>query len=382
MTRRILYVQFTDPASYPPIEHASRLLADRGWDVLMLGTGSFAHQNFQFAPHRRIRLKKIGFVRGGFWQKLLYAYFFLWTLLWTVRWKPSWIYASDPLACPVAWLIQKIVGAHVVYHEHDSPDDINRTSSWFMKMVFACRGRLGRDAMICVLPQEERLLQFIRKTKRTQPSFCVWNCPRLDEIPDVVAHEKCNLVIYYHGSITPPRLPPSLIIAASRFRGAVRLQIAGFEVVGAIGYLQELIELAKTCGAMELIDSLGTMPTRAALFNTASMADIGLSLMPKMAGDLNLKHMVGASNKAFDYMACGLPLLVTESPDWISTFVDPGYGRACDPDNVDSIEATLRWYLENVTERLDMGRRCQTKIRQSWNYESTFADVLSEIERG
>ena len=40
VTRRILYIQFTDPAVYPPLEHSSRLLADRGWEVLILGTGT------------------------------------------------------------------------------------------------------------------------------------------------------------------------------------------------------------------------------------------------------------------------------------------------------------------------------------------------------
>jgi spore maturation protein CgeB len=112
------------------------------------------------------------------------------------------------------------------------------------------------------------------------------------------------------------------------------------------------------------------------------MADIGLSLMPKTPEDLNLQHMVGASNKAFDCMACGLPLLVTDLPEWVSTFVQPGYAHACDPDDVNSIETALRWYLEHPKERVEMGRRCQAKIRQSWNYETTFADVLSEIEYG
>jgi hypothetical protein len=76
MRRRILYIQFTEPAGYPPIEHSTRLLADRGWDVLLLGIGTFPEQNFQIPRHCRIRIEKIRFVRGGFWQKLLYFFFF------------------------------------------------------------------------------------------------------------------------------------------------------------------------------------------------------------------------------------------------------------------------------------------------------------------
>jgi len=365
---------------YPPIEHSTRLLADRGWDVLLLGTGTFPIQNFQFPANSRIRLKKIAFVQGGFRQKLLYICFFFWTLFWTLRWNPEWIYASDPLACPIVWIIQKIVDVRVIYHEHDSPD-VDRGSSRFMKMVHACRDRLGRDASLCVLPQEDRLLQFLDTTKRTKPTFCVWNCPRLDEIQYTVAHENRGLIVYYHGSVTPARLPPSLILAASRFGGAVRIHIAGYEVLGSVGYLRKLIELAEECGMVDLVKPLGKVTPRSKLFYAASRADIGVSLMPKTTDDMNMQHMVGASNKAFDYMACGLPLLVSDLPEWVSTFVEPGFARACDPDDINAVEATLRWYLDHPDERRDMGRRCQDKIRQAWNYETMFAPVVSKIER-
>jgi glycosyltransferase involved in cell wall biosynthesis len=79
-------------------------------------------------------------------------------------------------------------------------------------------------------------------------------------------------------------------------------------------------------------------------------------------------------------MACGLPLLVTNQPEWVSTFVAPGYARACDPDDPDSIEAELRWYVDHPDMRHEMGRRCRDKIRQTWNYETLFAPVLAHIE--
>jgi len=90
--------------------------------------------------------------------------------------------------------------------------------------------------------------------------------------------------------------------------------------------------------------------------------------------------MVGASNKPFDYMACGLPLLVSDLPDWTSTFVEPGYGRACDSADAESIEAQLRWYLDHPDEREIMGRRCAEKIDRAWNYDAVFSGVVSALE--
>jgi glycosyltransferase involved in cell wall biosynthesis len=376
--RRVLFVQFTDPAAYPPIEHASHLLAGRGWHVVLLGTGTLGNLGLQLSNHPHIRLKKLKFVRGGWKQKLLYCFFFVVALYWTWRWKPEWVYASDPLVTPVVSLIKKLLKVRIAYHEHDSPNP-NQARTWFMRHVFMYRNKLGRNAELCILPQKARLCQFVETTGRTRPAFCVWNCPRIDEISDCSSRENGRLILHYHGSITSSRLPTELIVAASRFRGIVRLQLAGYEAPGSIGYIRELIAIAVKNGAAELIEPLGTIPRRSDLLRSASKAHVGLSFMPKRSDDINLQHMVGASNKAFDYMACGLPLLVTDLPEWVSTFVEPGYARACDPDDADSMESAVRWYLDHQEERREMGRRCQDKIRQSWNYEKMFADVLDRM---
>jgi glycosyltransferase involved in cell wall biosynthesis len=378
-----LYVQYTDAAAYPPIEHSSALLAERGWDVVLLGIGK---HNFDFPTHPRISVKRIGFVDGGVRQKLQYLLYFLWTLYWVVRWRPQWIYASDPLACPIVWWICRMIRVKVVYHEHDSPS-LDGVLTRFMRQVFVYRGKVAREADICILPQQERLLAFLKITGRTRPAYCAWNCPRLDELADLNSalgrdHRTQDdaLIIYYHGSITPDRLPMQLIVAASRFKGTVRLRVEGYETVGSIGYIAELMALAAKCGTPHMMDYLGTIPLRRNLLRGAVGTHVGLSLMPTWTKDLNMRHMVGASNKPFDYMACGLPLLVTDLPEWVSTFVEPGYGHACNPNDTESIEVALRWYLDHPDEREQMGRRCQLRIQQAWNYEAMFADVMASLE--
>src|ERR1700692_4029329 len=107
MSRRILYLQFADPAAYPPLAHSTEHLAERGWDVVLLGTNAFGNQNLELARHPRIRVKNLPVVTGPRGQRLQYLYFFLWGLCWTWTWRPAWIYASDPLALPALWLISK-----------------------------------------------------------------------------------------------------------------------------------------------------------------------------------------------------------------------------------------------------------------------------------
>src|SRR5689334_14172879 len=124
---RVMYVQYTNPAGYPPLQHSSRILANNGCEVLFLGTGALGADQLKFPRHPKIRVKQLPFCAAGWHQKLHYALFGLWALFWVLFWRPQWIYASDPLSCPVAALLSFVPGLRVLYHEHDSPNAITNS---------------------------------------------------------------------------------------------------------------------------------------------------------------------------------------------------------------------------------------------------------------
>ena len=354
------------------------MFAERGWKVFLLGVGILGEQNLRVQTHGGLRVLKLPAARPGWRQKRQYAVFSLMAIVWSIWFRPKWIYASDPLACPVARMIQTLTGAGLIYHEHDSPSQNMEVSS-FMRLALRYRQKVALSADICILPQYERMVQFVTATRRTGMTYCIWNCPRLREIIPLASSKDADLKIYYHGTITPVRLPAELILAACRFKGRVRITIVGYEPPGNEGYGKGLQALSERSGAPGVIEFIGAVP-REHLFQFASGAHLGVSFVPKDSHDVNMQYMVGASNKAFDYMACGLPLLVTDLRDWVNTFVEPGYGRACNPGDVDSIERELSWYLENPAQRKTMARKCQEKIRTDWNYDAMFSDVLAHVE--
>src|SRR5438270_2313182 len=83
---RILYVQYTNPAAYPPLEHSSHILADAGWDVIFLGTGALGANSLRFRPHDRIQVRQLPFCPAGWRQKLHYLWFAMWVVAWVVCW--------------------------------------------------------------------------------------------------------------------------------------------------------------------------------------------------------------------------------------------------------------------------------------------------------
>ncbi len=378
--KRILYIQYTNPAGYPPLEHSSRILANDGWEVLFLGTGAAGAGALKFPTHPQITVYQIPFCRPGWRQKLHYVRFCLWVLIWVLRWQPQWVYASDLLICPVAYVLTFLPNVKVIYHEHDSPT--TTPDSAFLNYCLQARVKLAHRARFSILPNQQRADLFDKEVNNIQNSICVWNCPAQEEIVSqrLPYQEKNNIWVLYHGSVVPARLPLTVINALSTLPKIVKLRVIGYETLGHKGYINKLREVARELGITDRLEIIDPMP-RKELLKWCEKSDIGLAFMPITSQDINLISMTGASNKPFDYLACGLPLVVSDLPDWQQMYVEPGYGLACNPEDANSIADVLRWYLEHPTEMKAMGERGRQRILNEWNYEMQFHSVLKELSR-
>ncbi|HEY2483237.1 MAG TPA: glycosyltransferase, partial [Caulobacteraceae bacterium] len=263
--------------------------------------------------------------------------------------------------------------ASLVYHEHDAPGPGHH-------VLHRLRRAAARSARLIVFPNLERAriaqaeLGFADQRLRI-----LWNLPRLAELPTLPPRSGEPLILYFHGSISPDRVPRAVVKAIRRLEGAVRLQIVGYQAPGAPGYVDELVELGRGSDGFSLVEYLGIVPKRTEMLAVAARAHIGLAVMPLTSSDLNMRHMTGASNKAFDYMAAGLALLVSDLDDWRAMFVEPGFARACDPEDPDSIAAALLWFLQHDRDRQTMAARARAKIKTEWHYDKMFAPVADAL---
>jgi len=372
---RILYIQYTNPGGYPPLEHSSRILADAGWQVLFLGTGALGLGRFHFAAHPRITVRRLEFQPAGWRQKLHYLWFCLWCFAWAVKWRPQWLYASDMFSCPPALLVGRLLQIPILYHEHDSP--ATDTSGRFTRMCLLARKACARGAKLSVLPNHQRAKQFAAETTPRHRVEVVWNCPsRAEAVSRATAQPGDGLRLLYHGSIVPDRLPMCVLDALAALPDDVSLRIVGYETVGSLGYVDQLRSRAAVLKISHRIEILGPVSCRSELLDLCRTCDVGFALMPAKSKDLNLRAMTGASNKAFDYLACGLAVLVSDLPDWREMFVQPKYGLSCDPSEPESIAAAVRYFYENPDARRNMAMKGQDRIRNGWNYETQFQPVM------
>jgi glycosyltransferase involved in cell wall biosynthesis len=372
---RVLHVQYTNPGAYPPLVRGAQLLAESGAEVRMLGTRVRGLDALTLKPTSGLTVRLAEEASDGWRLKAHYARYAAWVARETASWSPDWIYASDLLSAPIALGLRTLTRAGVVYHEHDAPS--HARPSWLIQRCLDARRRLVRAADVVVAPNAERgaLLSALAGGRAVHT---VWNCPRRPTRRPPMSQRSDRLRLIFRGSVNAERLPMSLIDALALLPPCVELEVAGYETGGSRGYLAALASRADALGIGARIRMLGTL-SDGELAPVCESSDVGLALMPMQSDDDNMRHMAGASNKVFEYLSHGVAPLVSDLPDWRSTFVDPGYALACDPSDVRSIAGTLGLALKNRDALRAVAERGYERLCADWNYESQFAPVLEAM---
>lgn len=377
--RQVVYVQYTNPTGYPPIEHSAAILRTDGWQVALLGIHAEGESDtFQFDPSSEFEIKLLRRWGDKRFLKLHFCVFVLWSWATVFLRRPNLVWLSDRTSCPVGALLALTTSIPMIYQEHDGPpNDENRMS----KALNFTRALVSARSRFCIFPNSARAEAVRAEIPETGQFLTVMNCASLSEINKIQGKPRPTgrLRLYYHGSLVPARLPLTILSALHQLSDTFELSIVGFETIGNIGYITHFLEQAAAFGLQSRVHFEGALTPREALLRRCSQNDVGLALLPLNTNDPNERTMAGATNKIFDYLACGLPVLVPRLPDQVELFVNNGVAVACDPGEPDSIATALDWFSKHPDERRAMGERGRTRVLDDWNYERQFRPVLDAI---
>ncbi|MBJ7544683.1 glycosyltransferase [Rhodomicrobium udaipurense] len=368
--KTILFVQYTDPALYPPLERAAWMLAAAGWRVRFIGIAA-ENSALTLAARPGISCRLLRHRSDPVSRLLSYARFAAACIGKARRLRPDVVYCSDFRSFPIGLALAWTTRVKTVLHEHDSPIVGGGLAA---SALLKARSAFARRATLCVIPQDERAARF-RSATGAARVVVANNCPSLAELVEPAPKRDEALALWYHGSISPDQFPETLIDAMRLLPPDVRLDFAGYETVGNRGYVDRFLGLAEAAGLAARVRYLGAFPERAKLLERASEAHIGLALFARAFRE----PIAGASNKPFDYLACGLPLLTNDTAEWDAFFGKAGVSVGCDPSRPEDIARAVTWYRNNPDERRAMTERGRQKIRDVWNYETQFAQVIEAL---
>jgi len=378
-SRRVVYVQYTNPGILPPIQRSAAIFAAQGWSVRFLSIELDGEaERLEVSSVAGIQIERLRRYGAGWRLKLHYLAFVFWCWYRILRIKPALLYVSDPITSPAGVFLSLVTSIPIIYHEHDSPFEVprDRTEKWLTRS----RNFLARHARLCVLPNRLRADVFAKTAGGSAPVWRVMNCPRLSEIPPGSGPRvDSQFRLYYQGSIVPERVPLALLGALMLLPDHVHLVLVGFATAGRPGYVRDLAAEVTARGLESRVKLVGLVGQRDEMLHLCSQHNLGLALMPMRTDQLNLRAMAGASNKIFEYFACGLPVLVSDLPDHRELFVDAGVAKACNPDSAESIADAIRWFLDHAADAVEMGQRARRRIREDWNYEAQFQPVVDFV---
>ncbi|WEK29770.1 MAG: glycosyltransferase family 4 protein [Candidatus Pseudomonas phytovorans] len=225
-----------------------------------------------------------------------------------LRYKADVVHAHDVNTLPTAWLAAKLGKSHLVYDAHEISTSREGYNS-FRRLVALIEKWLMPKADGTITTTDARAKFFARAYQVKRPTV-LQNRPRFiaseatNRIRDELDLDQPWPIILYQGGLQQGRGLEKLIQAASLVPNAY------FVFIGGGRLTQALIQLSRDSGLQDRIYFIPTVSLADLPSYTAS-ADIGVQPIENTC----LNHYTTDSNKLFEYLTAGLPVVATNFPE-------------------------------------------------------------------
>lgn len=294
-------------------------------------------------------------------------------LIKAVKIRASFYHFHDPELIPVG-IILKLLGKKVIYDVHENVPDQVLNKEWLgniyikkiVSMLINIFERLASmffDLVIAATPG-------IKERFNSSRSVLVRNYPILKMFDDA---EKINViknskpVIIYIGALTKSRGISEVIQAMDLLDDKVEFWLAGQWINE--GFERECRNLkgwknAQYIGLLKADDVYGYVKS----------ADIGIVTCYPVESYIN-----SLPTKAFEYMSCSLPMIMSNFPLWQDLFTD--CALFADPLEPDDIAGKIRLLLNDEKLMTRLGRKGRDLIDKKYSWESESKKLINAYHK-
>jgi glycosyltransferase involved in cell wall biosynthesis len=289
---------------------------------------------------------------------------------WAWRLRPSTYHLHEPHLIPLG-LALKLAGARIVYdvHEHN-PDHarsklmrhpVRRRLKALLWTVLEGVARRAFDRFVCASPSlGERF-----PSARTE---VVGNFPLVDAFGELVPYRERPACVLYVGVMREIRAFWEMVRAVDLVSGDLDWQL---RMIGPMRW-HELGGRPRPIPGRRNIEVLPRTPHPEVVREMLS-ARVGLALLYPLPNHDDAIR----SNKLFEYMAAGVPVIASDLPSWRGIVCGVGCGLVVDPHDPAAIAGAIERLLRDPEEAEAMGRRGRAAVESTFNWDGEAARLLA-----
>lgn len=359
------------------VQREASALADFGHDVTVIELDRSATGIMR--GFRRVSAAPPPWVRRALPFALYRAAFLASFVHRVVALRPDVVHAHDAAMLLPGLIGARLTGARLVYDSHELATGVpyrRGAWAWFVRTI----ERIAVPRCAAVITVSDGIAERLQALYglRRRPAV-VRNVTELEPpgAPTGVLRRHLCIgdapLVLHQGAPAPDRGCEVLIRALAEVPDA---HVAFLGSSPFAGYEDGLLALAGACGVSERVHFVASVPLAELLTWTAD-ADIGVSLLQ----DTCENHRLALPNKVFEYLAAGVPVVVSDLPEMTDLVCRHGVGWAIRADDDTTLAEALRRALA-ARAAASLGERLRTAARElSWDAERGRLRTVYEVVR-
>lgn len=367
MSRRVVHLTSVHrPADTRIFERECRTLAGGGYDVTLVASGTGAAPA---DPDVQVNLVPPPATRTGRFLRTAPAVFR------RARSLGADVYHfHDPELLPFGLALRRR-GARVVYDAHEDYGREILGKEWIPDRLRSAVARATSAVERLVVRHLDLVVAATPTIARRFPqdrTVLVQNFPALDELTGSASqpYRDRPAQVTYVGDITVVRGAREMVEAMA----GVATPGASLAVGGRFSPPSLRAELEALPG-WDKVAFLGWLD-RSAVAGVLGRSRAGLVMFHPTPA-----HLDAQPNKLFEYMAAGLPVVVSDFPSWRRLVETERCGLPVDPTDPNAVAGAVTWLLEHPEEAQEMGQRGRWAVEARYNWAHEGARLLEAYDR-
>jgi len=285
------------------------------------------------------------------------------------------VHFHDPDFLPWAQQLRRR-GKTVIYDMHENLPRALRSKPWIPRPIRAltaalagCAERFLMHGMTVVFAEDS----YAKDYPAARDACAVLNLPIADELLAIPTDPAPEFTLGYLGGVEAVRGSVITLQALTRL-AADGLPIR-FECVGDVSaaHRTELATLARDAGVPLTLHGF-VLPQQG--WQVLARCHAGLAVLQPIPN-----YFESYPTKMFEYMALGLPVIVSDFPLYRKVVESEGCGLCVNPTDPDAIAAAIRRLAEHPDEARAMGQRGRDAVIRTYNWAREGEKLLALYHR-